>query len=282
MSLFRASTGTYHDSFETVRRLHMSIADELTAYERATDSPRAVLQSAPKLAAALVLNTREKLATIQARPDLGPQSKSQLAALVRRENRDRLAELRHQVTAAREQATSTIARGRGAMPASEAAELARQAAWTRIQRHLDSEHDPARTLAWLQRRIEAAKLAGATAELEAIRREAPDYLEARGDFVDERGQRRVPPALRAEIERAAGSDDSVRALTLGEELQRGAYRVTTALAMAEAEISGQSIAPNMPGWGAGEVIDLGEPTSLTPEEAIVAEATRRGYVGRDA
>jgi hypothetical protein len=133
------------------------------------------------------------------------------------------------------------------------------AAWDRVRPFLERSTEP---VAWLERRVAEAKAAGREHELAAIRREAPDYLEATGNT--------MPPALRRQLQRAAGDELVGQALDVEADLDRGAYRVGVAFNHLADEIAGRGTAPNVPGWGADEIL---APTA--PEILTVAEIAAR-------
>jgi len=226
------------------------------------------LRRAPLEGVSIANETRQRVRAARDEHPTG-QFGRELENAHRRASLERFERLQAQVLVHEAVVRTTIAEAIAHVTPGAEAELARHAAWDRIRPHLDREADGLKAMRWLEQRTEAARLSGQTAELEAIRREGPDYLEARGET--------VPKALRRQLELAAGDDTVRKAIELERIFEPGAYRASVALANLEPDISGkESGIPNVPGWERSEILPLTDVAPRTQREMAEARvaATR--------
>lgn len=225
--------------------------------------PKAVVSAQLDFAVQTTSKLRNRIAA--ARREYKGDELLAMEAELRRVHGEDLAARRKVVEARLEAARTEVRQVVEHTPQDTASQLQINAAWDRVRPYLERSKEP---VAWLERRVKEARAAGRDHELAAIRREAPDFLEAAGNA--------MPPALRRNLQRAAGDEFVGKALDVEADLERGAYRAKIAFTHLADEIAGNGTAPAVPGWGADEILEPKAPEILTTRE-IAAQRVAAEY-----
>jgi hypothetical protein len=221
----------------------LDLTTEIEALEKKTDPLLGRLRGTPKKVADLIRDYRTKGAAVLGRWDLPDDTKSKGRDLVRANSVKALQSLQDDVDKAVQEAQEELNRARRKrLQGDTAVELRMASAWQRAKGLLDTTQGDPMTAA--QRLVERANDREDHDTLRALRRELPDYLEAKGAPLD--------AALERWLDLKTG-DDTVRfTIVRLVEIERGLPRLQNALSAAKVEIEGGLPAPVIPDWKPGD------------------------------